>query len=79
MAHMMNGWSDGWSGLLWMALFGVVILGAIYAIARSVGGTGPHPGREPGAMDILDERFARGEISEEEYTERRRVLQGARR
>ena len=31
------------------------------------------PGREP--MDILKERFARGEIDKEEFDERRRVLE----
>jgi putative membrane protein len=33
--------------------------------------------RADGATAILDERFARGEISEEDYRERRRVLEGS--
>jgi uncharacterized membrane protein len=31
--------------------------------------------RRPEAREILAERFARGEISEEEFEQRRRVLQ----
>jgi putative membrane protein len=79
MAHMMDGWNGGWTGIVWMTLFWGAILGVVYLIARSVGGAGARPGREQDAMGILAERFARGEISEEEYAERRRVLEGARR
>ena len=76
---MMNGWNGGWAGIVWMILFWGVIVGVIYVIARSVGGAGARPGQERDWMGILDERFARGEISEEEYTERRRVLEGSKR
>ena len=76
---MMYGWYGGWAGIVWMALFWGAILGVIYVIARSVGGAGARHDREQDAMGILAERFARGEISEEEYSERRRVLEGARR
>ena len=40
------------------------------------GGDTPAPGRAPG--QLLDERFARGEIDEEEYLRRRDVLGSAR-
>ncbi|HEY4929914.1 MAG TPA: SHOCT domain-containing protein [Acidimicrobiales bacterium] len=43
--------------------------------------TGPPPPASPppfsGARGILDERFARGEIDEEEYTRRRTLLEGS--
>jgi len=76
---MMYGWTGGWAGMAWMVLFLAAILAFLYFIARSVGSSQARAGRARGAMEILDERFARGEISEEEYTERRRVLQSTRR
>jgi putative membrane protein len=76
---MMDGWNGGWAGIVWMVLFWAVILAVLYFIVRSVGGSEARAGRARDAMEILDERFARGEISEEEYMERRRVLEGTRR
>ena len=76
---MMYGWTGGWAGMIWMVLFWAAILAVLYFIVRSVGSSQARADRARGAMEILDERFARGEISEEEYTERRRVLQSTRR
>jgi len=58
-----------------MALFWVLVIGAVVWAIRSSGGVRseppPHP---PRARDALDERFARGEISEDEYRKAREVL-----
>jgi putative membrane protein len=60
----------------------IVVIAAVVAVVvlmvRWLGGSGygaaphPSPGRTP--LDILKERFARGEIDKEEFEERRRVL-----
>jgi putative membrane protein len=74
-------WGGGWAmifGPLFMILFFVVLTVAILSLTRWLGGPGvmpPHhslPGRTP--LDILKERFARGEIDKNEFEERRRVL-----
>ncbi|MDQ2707057.1 MAG: SHOCT domain-containing protein [Actinomycetota bacterium] len=67
----MIGWGVGW---MWawpvLVLIGLVLLGVVaYGLLR--GGHRPEtgPGRVT-ARDILDERFARGEIEAEEYRQR---------
>lgn len=79
-------WGSGWggwvAGFLMMALFwgGLVALVVIAlrgwdASRRPDGG---NPDR-PDARAILEERFAKGEISEDEFEQRRRVLEHATR
>jgi len=73
-------WGGGW----W--IIGVVVMVAcVYLMARMMMGHGesghgahrdqPDGGSNASASDILAERFARGEISEEEFHQRMRVLQ----
>ena len=75
----MMGWGGGWAGLIVMPLLMLLVLAAVIAfmvmILRTIGGP-PRlpPGR--GALEILNERFARGEIDKQEFDERRRVLGG---
>lgn len=76
---MPYGWHDGGWGVLWMVLsWAVIVAIVVFAVrALSPGSTDRSGNVDPRA--ILDERFARGEISEQEYRERRRVLEEARR
>ncbi len=52
---------------------GVVVLVAFAARSGRAGGTGDGY-RAPSAREILEERLARGEISEEEFEGRKQVL-----
>ncbi|MGP1395231.1 MAG: SHOCT domain-containing protein [Inquilinaceae bacterium] len=74
-------WGGSWGyghmafGFGMMALFWGGIIVAIVLLVRWLGSSShphPPPGRE--ALDILRERFARGEIDRAEYEERRRLL-----
>lgn len=78
--HMMD-WGGGGFGMIFGPIFMILVLAAVIAVAvllvRGLGGPwyGTHsaqPGRTP--LDILKERYARGEIDKEEFEERRRVL-----
>lgn len=70
------GWG-GWVAMsLVMVLFWALVVFAVVALFRGAGRKDDGPGAERDAMAILDERFARGEIDEEEYRARRQVLHG---
>lgn len=74
-------WGDGWGwiggGLMMLVFWGGLIALIMFLVRgagrSSQGGETPRP-RD--ARDILAERFARGEISEEEFEQRKRVLEG---
>lgn len=75
-------WRGGWYGMGFGSLFMVLVLVAVIAITvalvRWTGGpwrTSPDRGpRGLTPLDILKERFARGEIDKAEFEERRQVL-----
>ncbi|MBI4143199.1 SHOCT domain-containing protein [Candidatus Uhrbacteria bacterium] len=73
----MMGFFGDWTWTSWMWLpmilwWGLVIL-AIVALVRWIADqSGTSRGKS--AREILEERYARGEISKEEFEERRRVL-----
>ncbi len=64
-------WSDYWS-MPWM-FFGPVMMLVLFFICLAILGTmcGSRGGR---AIEILKERYARGEIDKVEFEERRRLL-----
>lgn len=70
---MMWGYSMGWFGWVFMVSWWVLVLAGIVWLVRNVG---ERREAEPGARArrLLDERFAAGELSVDEYQERRRVL-----
>jgi putative membrane protein len=80
----MMGWDGGigWGGWLFMGLFWLVLLGVILylvvqllpAIGSGAGGRGAQESPE----EILDRRFARGEIDVETYQAQREALAHAR-
>lgn len=74
--YMHPGWGHmmGWGlfGGLGMLLFWVAIIVLLVLLLRGR----PPAQTRPDPLDILKERFARGEIDKEEYEERRKILSG---
>ncbi len=69
-----DGWGMGWFGGLLMVLFWVAVAAGIVLLVRySVREQG---GRRSDPLEILKERYARGEISTQEYEERKKKLKG---
>jgi putative membrane protein len=81
MWHMSWGWGGMIFGPLVMLVFlaGVVVLAVL--LVRWLGGPGGWHGHDlppvrRTALEILQERFAKGEIDKQEFEERKRVLKG---
>jgi putative membrane protein len=83
--HMRDGWGHmmGWGGAMFgetgMLLFWAVIVNLLVLLLRSfTGGSWTQflsrsPDSGSSALDILQERYAKGEVSKEEY-ERKKIL-----
>ncbi|WP_422444516.1 SHOCT domain-containing protein [Thermoanaerobacterium sp. DL9XJH110] len=72
--HGIFGWGFG-GGLMGLLLTGLVI----YAVVMLVNGAGQKGGRHTGgseALDVLNERYARGEMTDDEYMRKKAMLTG---
>ncbi len=76
--HMWGDW--GWGGMILGPIMMIVFIAAAVAVvvlvlrALGVGTAGPPSRDRRTARDILDDRFAQGEIDKAEYEERKRIL-----
>lgn len=77
-----GGMGFGFGGWIMMILFWVILIAAIVLLVKVLVGPRPHSDNESGgkpkgnrALEILRERYARGEIDHEEFEERRRRLE----
>ncbi len=55
-------------------LFIVLLIAAVYYFSKSGGGINFNQKSGQSSLDILNERYARGEIDEEEYEKKKRTL-----
>lgn len=76
-------WNGGWAGWfigpVMMLLFLAAAVAVVVLLVRWLGGTDHHRGQPPrrhetSALEILEQRFARGEIDEEEFRKRKQAL-----
>ncbi len=80
---MMGGgeWGMGYGmgfGWIFMVLFWALVIFGIVVLAKwlfSTGGSGAFRGSGKSALDILKERYAKGEISRDQYEQMRRDLE----
>jgi putative membrane protein len=80
---MHGGWGWGWMSLMMvmmMLFWGGVIFGVVWLIRGAAWGRSApeRPVSTESPTEILDRRFAEGEIDEEDYRARREVLAGRR-
>lgn len=72
--NMMSSWNGfGVFGWLSMILFWLLLILGVVALLRYIGKS-PQSREDKTPLDILKERYARGEIDKEEFEEKRKVL-----
>ena len=78
---MMGDWGYGAFGwihmIIWLVILIAIIAGIVWLV-RSLAAPGGHylpPPRSSG-LDVLEERYARGEISRDEYLQKKRDITG---
>jgi len=77
---MMGNWGMGWFGMIFMMIFWIlIIVGGIFLIkwliqTTSKKGTS-YPADSSEALNILKERYARGEITREEFEQMKKTIQ----
>lgn len=75
--HMWGGGAHWIFGPIMMVLLVALIVALVVLIVRRLGGAGggaTQAAKPTAAQDILEERFARGEIDQEEFETRRQML-----
>jgi putative membrane protein len=77
---MMGGWDGyGWMGPLhvvfWIVVLVLIVALAVWLLRSFSRGRAPltHERRSPG-LDVLEQRYARGEIEREEYLQKKRDM-----
>ena len=71
---MMDGWVSGWPFmiLLWITLIALIVT-LIWFLVKKAGDSDKRT-HDKSARQIIDERFARGEIDSEEYRQMKNEL-----
>ncbi|MDI6744506.1 MAG: SHOCT domain-containing protein [Thermodesulfovibrionales bacterium] len=67
------GMGAGFGWLLMLIFWILIVLGAVYLIKLIAGGEKRTTGET--ALDILKKRYAKGEISKEEFEEKKKTLE----
>ena len=69
--HMgwMNGWGMGLGMILWLVILALIIAGVVWFVRSQ-----PIGQRRSMGLDILEERYARGEITRDEYLQMKRDI-----
>jgi len=80
---MMDGSGFGYGGygvvhmIVWIVVLIAIIAGVVWLV-RSIAAPGEHrlPPKRSAGLEVLEERYARGEINREEYLKKKKDIQG---
>jgi putative membrane protein len=63
------GWGMGFGFIFWLVILGVIVAGVAWFVRSRPGGQ-----RRSTSLEVLEERYARGEINREEYLQKKRDI-----
>ena len=73
--HEYMWWWGPWHMLMPLVILGLIVAGIVFLVRHLwPGSSAPH---RRSALDVLDDRYARGEIDREEYMKRRSDISGS--
>ena len=75
---MMGGYGFGIVHLVFWAVILIALVVGIVWLVRSMTGSGAHhhPSKRSAGLEVLEERYARGELNRDEYLEKKKDMQG---
>jgi len=73
---MTGGWGmmGGFGVIFWLVILAIIIAGAVWFVRSQTNNRQPSAGRRSPGLEVLEERYARGEISREDYLQKRRDI-----
>lgn len=72
--HMFDMSTWGFMGFFWMIFFWILVVFAVVAMIKFFSGEQKPEKKEKSALDILGERYAKGEIDKKEFEEKKKDL-----
>lgn len=75
MMHDGHGWMWGIGWFWWIVLL-IIIAALIWIISRALITNRKRPPKDRSARSILEQRYARGEISREDYQQMKKDIEG---
>ncbi len=72
--HWSGGWGMGGFGWIFMVIFWALVIWGIVLLVKAVTGSTKSEGKTETALDILNKRYASGEINKEEFEEKKKGI-----
>ena len=71
---MLDGWSMGLGFIFWVTILALIVVGLLWFVRSQASTRGSTEQQRSSGLDVLNERYARGEIDREEYLQKKRDL-----